>query len=123
MRRGHREIVPVRAGEVERIVDPAPADVGRAEAFGRIITASRLDIVHHQVEGRCGAELWRLFRLSDDHMRAAAKFQNGKVVIGEYRAQADGLEPPLGGGDIGRRKPDMTNRHRRRRAPLLRPDA
>jgi len=34
-------------------------------------------------------------------MRAAPKLEDGEVVVGEYRAQADGLEPPLGSGDIG----------------------
>jgi hypothetical protein len=34
-------------------------------------------------------------------MRAAAKLEDGEAVVGEYRAQADGLEPAFGSGDIG----------------------
>jgi hypothetical protein len=49
-------------------------------------------------------------------MCAAAKLEDGEAVIGEYRAQADGSEPPLGSGDIGCRKPDMAHRDRR---PLI----
>jgi hypothetical protein len=97
-------------------VDSAPADIGRSKAFCGIIAACRLDIVHHQVEGRCGTGRWRLFGLPDDNMRAATKLEDGEAVIGEYRAQADGSEPPLGSGDIGCRKPDMAHRYRR---PLI----
>jgi hypothetical protein len=67
-------------------VNPASADVGRPKAFRRIIAARRLDIVHHQVEGRCGAGRRRLFGLPDDDMGAAAKLEDGKIVVGEYRA-------------------------------------
>jgi hypothetical protein len=49
-------------------------------------------------------------------MRAATKLEDGEAVIGEYRAQADGSEPPLGSGDIGCRKADMAHRYRR---PLI----
>jgi len=97
-------------------VDPASADLGGPKAFRRIITARRLDIVYHQIEGRGGAGRWRLFRLSDHDMRAAAQFEDGEAVIGEYRTQADGLEPPLGSADIGCRKPDVAHRYRR---PLI----
>jgi hypothetical protein len=97
-------------------MDPAPADLGGPEAFISIVSARRLDVVHHQIERRGRAGCWRLFRLPDDHMRAAAKLKNGQAVIGEYRAQADRLEPPLGSGDVGCRKPDMAYRHRR---PLI----
>ena len=72
MRRGDGEVVPVRAGEVEGVVDPAPADIGGSKAFRGIIAARRLDIVHHQVEGR-GTGRWRLFDFPDNNMRAAAK--------------------------------------------------
>lgn len=116
MRRGDCEVVPVGSREVEGIVDPASADVGGPEAFRSIIAARRLDIVHHQVERRRGTGCRRLFRLPDDDMRAAAKLENGEAVVCEYRAQADGLEPPLGSGDIGCRKPDMAHRYRR---PLI----
>ena len=116
MRRGDGEVVPVRSREVEGVVDPAPADLRRPKAFRRIIAARRLDIVHHQVEGRCGAGRRRLFGLSDDDMRAAAKLEDGEAVIGKYRAQADRLEPALGSGDICCRKPDMAHRYRR---PLI----
>jgi len=55
--------------------------------FRRIIAARRLDIVHHQVEGRCGGRFaGGLFGLPDDDMRAAAKLEDGKIVVGEYRA-------------------------------------
>jgi hypothetical protein len=101
---------------VEGVVDPAPADVGGPKAFRRIIAARRLDVVHHQVKGRCGTDRRRLFRFPDDNMRAAAKLEDGEAVVSEYRAQADGLEPPLGSGDIGCRKPDMAHRYRR---PLI----
>jgi hypothetical protein len=67
-------------------VDPAPADVGGAKAFGRIIAASRLDIVHHQVEGRRGTGRRRLSRLPDDDVRTAAQLKDCELVIGEYRA-------------------------------------
>jgi hypothetical protein len=93
-------------------VDPAPADVGGPKAFCRIITTRRLDIVHHQVEGRRSTGFRRLSCLSHDDMSAAAEFEDGKVGIGENRAQADGLEPPLGRGDIGGGKPDMADRYR-----------
>jgi hypothetical protein len=73
-------------------VDPAPADVRGSKAFRRIIAARSLDIVDHQVKGRCGAARRRLFRLPDDNMRAAAKLEDGEAVAGEYRAQPDGLE-------------------------------
>ena len=49
-------------------------------------------------------------------MRTAAKLKDGEAVIGEYRAQADGLKPPIGSSDIGCRKPDMADRNRR---PLI----
>jgi hypothetical protein len=55
-------------------------------------------------------------------MRAAAKLEDGEVVVGEYRAQADGLEPPLGNGDIGCRKQDMAHRYRRPLIDSLRHD-
>ena len=116
MRRGDREVVPVRSREVERIVDPASADLGGPETLGGIIAASRFDIVYHQVERCSGTGRRRLLRLQDDDMSAAPKLEDGEAIIGEYRAQADGLEPPLGSGDIGCRKPDMTDRHRR---PLI----
>jgi hypothetical protein len=103
-------------------VDPAPADVGGSKAFRLIIAARRLDIVHHQVEGRCGPGRRRLFRLPDDDMRAATKLEDGEAVTGEYRAQAHGLEPPLGSGDIGCRKPDMAHRYRRPLIDSLRHD-
>jgi hypothetical protein len=116
MRRGDREIVPVGPQEVEGIVDPAPADLGGPKAFRRIITARRLDIIHHQIEGRGGAGRWRLLRPSDDDMRTAAQLEDGEAVIDKDRAQADGYEPLLGSGDIGCGKPDMTDRYRR---PLI----
>jgi hypothetical protein len=116
MRRVDSEVVSVRSGEVEGVVDPAPGDLGGLKPFRRIIAARRLDIVDHQVEGRCGTGGWRLFDLPDNNVRAAAKLEDGKAVIGEDRAQADGLEPPLGSGDIGCREPDMANRYRR---PLI----
>src|SRR4051794_8911422 len=109
MRRGDREVVPVRSSEVEGVMDPAPTDLGGSEAFRCIIPARRLDIVHHQIEGCCGTARWRLFRLPDHDMRAAAWFKDGEAVIGEYRAQADRFEPPLGSTDIGCRKPDMAH--------------
>jgi len=86
MRRGDREVVPVGSREVEGVVDPAPADLGRPKAFRRIIAACPFDIVHHQVEGRRGTGRRRLFRLPDDDMRAAAKLEDGEAIIGEYRA-------------------------------------
>ena len=67
-------------------MDPASADLGGPEAFRRVIAARRLDIVHHQVEGRCGTGPRRLFRLPDDDMRAAAKLEDGEVMVGEDRA-------------------------------------
>ena len=85
MRRGDCEVVPVRPCEVEGVVDPALADVGGPKAFCRIIAASRLDIVHHQVEGRCRTGCWRLFRLPDDEMRTATKLEDCKILVGEYR--------------------------------------
>jgi hypothetical protein len=97
-------------------VDPAPADIGGSKAFRGIIAARRLDIVHHQVEGRRGTGPWRLFGLPDDNMRAPTKLEDGEAVVGEYRAQTNGLEPPLGSSDIGRWKPDMAHRDRR---PLI----
>jgi hypothetical protein len=97
-------------------VDPASADLGGRKTFRRIITARRLDIVYHQIEGRGGAGRWRLFRLSDHDMRAAPQLEDGETVIGKDRAQADSYEPPLGSGDIGCGKPDMTDRYRR---PLI----
>jgi hypothetical protein len=66
-------------------VDPAPADLRGPKAFRRIIAARRLDIVHHQVEGRGGTSGRRLLCLPDDDMRAAAKLEYGEAVIGEYR--------------------------------------
>jgi hypothetical protein len=66
-------------------VDPSPADVRRPKAFGHVIAARRLDIVHHQVEGRCGTGRRRPFRFPDDDMRAAAKLEDGEAVVGEYR--------------------------------------
>jgi hypothetical protein len=71
---------------MERVVDPAPADVGRPKAFRRVIAARSLDIVHHQVERRCGTGGRLLFCLPDNDMRAAAQLEDGKVVAGEYRA-------------------------------------
>jgi len=111
MRRGDREVVPVRSCEVEGVVDPTLADLGGPKAFRRIIATRRLDIVHHQVEGRRGTARRRLFRLPDDDMRAATKFEDCEAVISEYRAQTDGLEPPLGSSDIGCRKPNMADRY------------
>jgi len=93
-------------------VDPAPADVRGPKAFRLIIAARRLDIVHHQVEGRGGTGRRRLLRLPNDNMRATAKLENREVVAGEYWAQANGFESPLGSGDIGCRKPDMAHRYR-----------
>jgi hypothetical protein len=108
--------MPVGPGEVERVVDPAPADVGGCETFSRVIAARCIDIVHHQIERCRGAGLKRLVRLSYDNMRAAAELENGEVAVGEDRAQADGLEPPRRTGNIGCRKPHVTDRYRR---PLI----
>ena len=66
-------------------MDPAPADVGGTEPLSRIIPASRLDIVHHQVERRRGTGSRCLFRLSYDDMRAAAELEDGEVGVLEYR--------------------------------------
>ena len=67
-------------------MDPAPADVGWFEPLCRIIVASSLDIVHHQVEGRPGPGFRRLFRLSYDDMSAAAELKDSEVGVLEYRA-------------------------------------
>jgi hypothetical protein len=64
-----------------------------------------------------------MFGFPYDNMRAAAKLEDGEAVVGEYRAQADGLEPTLGSGDIGCRKPDMAYRHRRPLINSLRHDS
>jgi hypothetical protein len=72
--------------EVEGVVDPASDDLGGPKGFCRIIAARRLDIVHHQVEGRCATGRRRLLRLPDDDMRAAAKLEDGEVLVGEDRA-------------------------------------
>jgi hypothetical protein len=86
MRRSNSKVVPVRPGNVKGIMDPAPSDVGRLETLSCIVAASRLDIVHHQVEGRCGSGLRRLFRLSHDDMCAAAELEDGEVGVLENRA-------------------------------------
>jgi len=71
---------------MEGIMDSAPADVGGPEAFGHVIAASRVDIVHHQVEGCRGSGFWCLCRFSDDDMRASAKLQDRKFGVFENRA-------------------------------------
>ena len=81
MRRVDSKVVPVRPYHVKGVVDPAPADVGGSEALGRIIAASQLDIVDHQVKGRRGAGFWRLLRLSYDDMGAAAQLEDGEVGV------------------------------------------
>lgn len=85
MRRSNSEVVPVRSYKVEGVMDPAPTDVGGSEALGRIIPASSLDIVHHQVERRGGAGFRRLFRLSYDDMSAAAELKDSEVGVGKNR--------------------------------------
>ena len=67
-------------------MDPAPSDVGGSEALSCIIAASRLDIIHHQVEGCRGAGFRRLFRFSYDDMRAAAELEDCEVSVGKNRA-------------------------------------
>src|SRR5215469_1708942 len=86
MRRADREVVAVRPGEVEGIVDPAPADIGGTETLCAIIAASCLDIVDHQVEGGHGAGFKGVLRLPDDDMRAAAELEDREVGGGENRA-------------------------------------
>ena len=70
---------------MEGVMNPAPADVGGPEAFGRIIVASALDIVHHQVEGRRGACFRRLFHFSYDDMSSAAELKDSEVGVGKNR--------------------------------------
>ncbi len=67
-------------------MDPALAHVGGPKAFRRVIAARRLDIVHHQIERRCGTGRRRLLRLPDDDVRAATKLEDCEAVVGEYRA-------------------------------------
>ena len=67
-------------------MDPAPTDVGWSEPLCRIVAASGLDIVHHQVEGRGRPGFRRLFRLSYDDMSAAAELEDSEVGVLEYRA-------------------------------------
>ena len=86
MRRVNGKVVPVRPCKVKGVVDPAPADVGGSKAFGHIIAASRLDIVHHQVEGSREAGFRRLFPLSYDNVCAAAELEHGEVGVLENRA-------------------------------------
>src|SRR5437867_4532036 len=116
MRRADREVAPVRPCKVERVMDPAAADVGGAETLRTIITASRLDIVHHQVKGRRGTGLQREIGLPYDDMRAAAELEDGEVGGGENRSQPYGFEPLRRNRDIRRREPDMADRYRR---PLI----
>src|SRR5215472_1543589 len=85
MRRINGKVIPVWPGNVERVMDPAPADVGGTEALGHIITVRRLNIVHHQVERRRGAGLGRRLGVPDDDMRAAAEFEDREVGVGENR--------------------------------------
>ena len=84
-------------------MDPAPTDVGWSEPLCRIIAASGLDIVHHQVEGRRGAGLQREIRLPYDDMRAAAELEDREVCGGENRSQPYGFEPLRRNRDIRRR--------------------
>jgi hypothetical protein len=57
-----------------------------AETLRTIITAGRLDIVHHQVKGRRGAGFEGALGLPDDDMRAAAELEYREVGGGENRS-------------------------------------
>jgi len=86
MRRIDGEVLRVRPSKMKGVMDPAPADIGGFEPFCRIVAASSLDIVDHQVEGGCGSGFRRLFRLSYDDMSAAAELKDSEVGVLEYRA-------------------------------------
>ena len=107
---------------MERVVDPAPADVGGPKAFGCVIAASRLDIVDHQVKGGRGASFERPLRLPYDDMSAAPELEYREVGGGENRSQPYGFQPSRRNRDIRRREPDMADRYRRSLIDCLRHD-
>ena len=69
-----------------------------------------VDVIDHQVEGRCRAGLRRLLGLSDDDMRAAAQFQDRQLASRHDRAQADLLQPARRGADIRGSEAHMADR-------------
>src|SRR6266446_10330352 len=82
-------------------MDPAAADVGGTETLRAVITAGRLDIVHHQVKRRRRTCPQGELRRPYDDMRAAAELEDREVCGGENRSQPHGFEPPRRGGDVG----------------------